>query len=210
MSYPRKSLLLSGLALGLLIGNSQANAFDPKKALEQHKAKQPTEQQVIYERYRNKQEARIYDDGTVSIGNMFWMRCSLGQQWDGTTCTGNTLWYQRDDAQMMPGLMNAQGGFAGHSDWRLPTATELASLRVCSSGEANLRYGGTISAHGGTTFQSCDGDYSSPTLDTNLFPETPGGPFWGGPWYINFKFGSISSGNASDRAAVRLVRRGRI
>ena len=174
MRYPLKPLLLSGL----LIGSSQALAFDPNAALRQqeaqqqaqHQAQQVRDEQALYERYRNKEieTARINNDGTVTIDNLQWMRCSLGQQWNGTTCTGNATTHNWNDASALPELMNAQGGFAGHSDWRLPTISELASLRVCSSGSAI----GTLNLTGVITFNLCSGNYSSPTLDTRLFPGT--------------------------------------
>lgn len=205
MRDPLKPLLLSGLVFGLMIGSSQAQNFDPHEALRQQEAQRQAQQvrdeQALYERYRNKQTASINNDGTVTIGNLQWMRCSLGQQWNGSTCTGLATEHNWNDARALPGLMNAQGGFAGHSDWRLPTISELASLRVCSSGRAS----DTINLPGGvTTFGWCSGDNSPPSLDTRLFPFTRLLPndlyFWSASpyagnsdraWYVYFGFGDV-------------------
>lgn len=201
MRYSLKSILLSGLTLGLLIGSSHALSFDPNEALRQQKARQEAEEEAqrqareakqeiehraIYERYRNKETARINDNGTVTIGNLQWMRCALGQQWNGTTCIGDASEHNGNDARALPGLMNAQGGFAGYTDWRLPTASELASLRVCSTGRA---FGTYDKLPGGvTTFSHCDGKISPPTIDTRLFPGAPLGTAWSGSLSRNPKY----------------------
>ena len=218
MRYTRKPLLLSGLYLGLLIGSSQAQTFDPNEALRQQEsqrqAQQAREEQARYERYRNKETARINNDGTVTIGNLQWMRCSLGQQWNGTTCTGNASSHNWNDARALPMLMNAQGGFAGHRDWRLPTISELTSLRVCSSGRAS----DTANLPGGvTTFDHCISPYSGPTLDTRLFPGTPSSLVWSGSpharysnlaWVVYFWNGAVGYIDRSGETQVRLVRGG--
>ena len=61
-------------------------------------------------------------DGTVTdpTTGLIWMRCSMGQTWDGTTCTGtasNYVW-----------APNVTATFAGHSDWRVPNIRELQTI----------------------------------------------------------------------------------
>ncbi len=79
-------------------------------------------------------------DGTAVHlpSGLHWMRCSLGQSWAATTCSGSALnltqW--RDALQLVRavnlGESNADGdgapGFAGHTDWRMPNIKELSSL----------------------------------------------------------------------------------
>jgi hypothetical protein len=53
-----------------------------------------------------------------------WMRCALGQNWNGATCTGSGQAYTWQAA-----LQAAEGSsFAGYSDWRLPDIKELSSI----------------------------------------------------------------------------------
>ncbi len=69
----------------------------------------------------------VHPDGTVTHNStgLMWMRCSLGQQWDGMTCSGQ---YQHVFS-WTTALAAAEGEvFAGYSDWRLPNKHELASI----------------------------------------------------------------------------------
>lgn len=63
-------------------------------------------------------------DGTVTDTRtgLMWMRCALGQTWDGTTCVGEAKGYTWEEA------MALHHGFAGHDDWRLPSIDELKSI----------------------------------------------------------------------------------
>ncbi|NMQ06836.1 DUF1566 domain-containing protein [Candidatus Accumulibacter phosphatis] len=53
---------------------------------------------------------------------LMWMRCALGQTWDGTTCVGKPDSYTWDQATTL------QHRFAGFNDWRLPDIVELQGL----------------------------------------------------------------------------------
>ncbi len=63
-------------------------------------------------------------DGTVThkTTGLVWMRCSMGQTWDGTTCTGTAKTYTYADAVALTTT------FAGNSDWRLPNIAELHTI----------------------------------------------------------------------------------
>jgi len=65
-------------------------------------------------------------DGTVTDTStgLTWMRCSLGQTWDGSTCTGKAGLYKWDQASAFTGSF----AFAGQSDWRLPNIRELNTI----------------------------------------------------------------------------------
>jgi hypothetical protein len=63
-------------------------------------------------------------DGTVTHNptGLMWKRCSEGQTWDGSNCTGMASAFNWNQA------MAITSNFAGKSDWRLPTEVELISL----------------------------------------------------------------------------------
>ena len=141
-------------------------------------------------------------DGTVTdpTTGLTWMRCSVGQSWTGTTCSGTANGYTWNNANVTPGTFT----FAGNSDWRLPNIRELQTLI-----NRSMRAG------------------FSP-IDNTAFPNSPSIGFWSStpdasdPWGFNAL--GISSGNFTDytyhsngqsistskdfSAAVRLVRGG--
>lgn len=141
-------------------------------------------------------------DGTVthSKTGLVWMQCSLGQGWDGTTCTGSAALYTWQEAlqaaqDINSGISNADGdslaGFAGQTDWRLPNKNELESIveRRCWSPAANAA----------------------------LFPSTPSAWFWSSSpganspydaWGIDFGVGNVNTYLKVNAFRVRLVRAG--
>ncbi len=89
-------------------------------------------------------------DGTVTDNTtgLMWMRCSLGQVWDGKTCGGKAATFTWADA-----LKAAAGHeFAGYTDWRLPNKNELESI--------------------------VEGRCFTPTINSSVFPATPSTYFW--------------------------------
>jgi len=65
-------------------------------------------------------------DGTVTDAStgLTWMRCSVGQTWDGSTCIGKATLYSWGKANALTGSVI----FAGQNDWRLPNIRELNTM----------------------------------------------------------------------------------
>jgi Protein of unknown function (DUF1566) len=140
---------------------------------------------------RNKASVAGYvahGDGTVTDTNarLMWMQCADGQE--GPLCEGQVLQYPWEMAKRLPDHLNLRGGFAGYSDWRLPTLQELQSLVRTDE---------------------------RPTICGEAFPNAPASLFWsstlvkeGAREACNVYFGSGSHGtNDRDNAyCVRLVR----
>jgi len=115
-----------------------------------------------------------------------WLRCSVGQVWNGETCEGEIIKLNHDQIAQAITQANEQLG----GSWRLPSREELENL-VC---------------------ESC----TQPKIDSKYFPGTVAEPYWTGQvnaiapkhfWSVNF-----FTGNTYGRffpyqeLAVRLVR----
>lgn len=128
-------------------------------------------------------------DGTVThhTTGLIWQRCSLGQNWDGSDCTGNAegfAWVAALGAA-------AHNTLAGFSDWRLPNKNELASI---------VEY-------------RC----YRPAINGQPFPNTPLDGYWSSSpyihssssaWGVGFAVGAVGYVEKSYNLRVRLVRAG--
>ena len=77
-----------------------------------------------------------------------WLRCSVGQRWDGSKCSGKIVNLSLDDVPDVINIANEQLG----GNWRLPTKAELTSI-VC---------------------KKCP----SPKINEEVFPNTDNAPYW--------------------------------
>lgn len=117
--------------------------------------------------------------------NLMWMRCAIGQTWDGETCSGEAEPYTWKQALEL----SVGYEFNGSTNWRLPNIKELSSI----------------------TERSC----TRPSVDVDLFPATPPDDFWtstpsmsdaNSAWVVAF-FNSSNSIKEKNRTVfVRLVR----
>ena len=119
-------------------------------------------------------------DGTVTHKQtgLVWMRCALGQNWDGKSCTGEAKKHNWKKALQAAPDFNAAGGYANHADWRLPNIKELDSIV-----ETQCMW---------------------PSINTEIFPGTPSLRFWsstlstshqyGYAWFIRFNDGYLDDG----------------
>nr|WP_303649988.1 DUF1566 domain-containing protein [Desulfobotulus pelophilus] len=153
---------------------------------------------------------RYYDNGNGTLTDLEtglqWMRCSLGQEWDGESCVGVAEADSWTRAMDRARAFNMSGGYAGKKDWRVPAAEELISIVFCSSGYPD---------HWNTTGQPCEGIYRRPAVLEPAFPNTPSTWFWtssedafnpGSAKVVFFHYGSSRSGDKSNEKCVRLVR----
>ena len=149
--------------------------------------------------------------------NMIWMRCSLGQTWDGSTCTGTLSTLNWQAAQDAIKAMNRNGGYGGYTDWVVPHIEDLASLIRCNTG---FKSTDKIPAKRGgeTTIQEvCKDGSQSPTIDQAIFPNTPTGWSWSASpvaengsraWLVGFNYGGTHHDKDSSTTRVRAVRAG--
>lgn len=170
----RKLSLITGLAL--LLAAASAVAADCRSELQ---ASTPT--------------ARFEANGeTVSDTQttLVWMRCAIGQQWNGSACTGEPQAMDWGEAKQMVERFNREG-YAGRNDWRLPVLPELASIveRRCFN----------------------------PRMNEAVFPGAVPMVFWSGmeksgtenlAYALDFGGGAVQTALKESRGAVRLVRGG--
>ena len=139
-------------------------------------------------------QAKTYSDngdGTVTdpTTGLTWMRCAMGQEWDGATCSGTAKTYTYEEAKALTGTVS----FAGHGDWRLPNIRELLTI--------------------------LDRAVDDPAIDKTAFPDAPSLIFWSSSYNANVlgfawheAFTNCYFGNQDYRYynfGVRLVRGGK-
>jgi len=129
----------------------------------------------------------IHNDGTVTqkTTGLMWMRCDLGQKWDGASCTEAASFFTWNEALNKADLEK----FAGYTDWRLPNKNELESI----------------------VEERC----VLPAVNTGVFPATPtefhwtSTPYVGlgtGVWSVGFSYAVVTATEKSGKIHVRLVR----
>lgn len=92
----------------------------------------------------------IHNDGTVTDNQtgLMWLRCSLGQNWNGSTCNGSSRNYDWEEA--LDAAENASD--ASYSDWYLPNIKELESIVELAC--------------------------VSPSINEVIFPNSPSNRYW--------------------------------
>ncbi len=125
----------------------------------------------------------ISTDGTEvtdSKTGLIWRRCSEGQSWSGSACTGAALVYNHEQA-----LVRVKT----QTSWRLPNVKELVSIVDRSLGSPAINatvFPGTVSS-----WYWSSSPYED---DANV------------AWYVSFSDGDGDYGSRSSTYYVRLVR----
>jgi len=108
--------------------------------------------------------------------NLIWMRCSLGQTWNGKACKGKAKQYTWQEAIDAAKALNNNDGFGGYSDWVVPHIEDLSTIRYCSTEfeettEIPSKAGGTK-----TVGKWCKDKSNASNI---IFPNTPTeGTYW--------------------------------
>ena len=141
----------------------------------------------------------IHGNGTVidTSTGLMWKHCSEGLS--GVNCeNGNADTYTWDDAIQR---FRYGSSYAGYSDWRMPTVNELKTLIYCSNGT------------GANNTCGCKYRSRSPTINIQVFPNTPSSSYWsaspytsGAAWGVYFYDGCAAGYACNDSFTVRLVR----
>ena len=66
------------------------------------------------------------------------MRCSVGQQWRGTTCQGCTKVFSLQEANDYTDELCKAGGYAGLNNWRVPNLNGLVTISKLQCGPPRI------------------------------------------------------------------------
>ncbi|MDO9106116.1 MAG: DUF1566 domain-containing protein [Methylovulum sp.] len=147
--------------------------------------------QADQEQLIGKYTASTNGTATDTETRLVWCRFALGQTWDNDAVHGDARVYTWQDAFDAVQAFNGQGGYAGHTDWRMPDISELKALLDRQAGTAKTQH-----------------------INHAVFPRNPPwvwscspyAGYGGGSWFVNFNEGLALNENPSFHRAVRLVR----
>lgn len=157
-------------------------------------------------------QSSIWLDPTTDV---MWMRCSIGQTWVGTTCTGQATLYTWYDAQAKIAELNASGGHAGYTDWDLPSIEDLMSIVRCDKGFVKKIDIPSKSGELKTIDAECRINSTLPTINRSLFPKNPAAGFWSvtqgmsdqDAWHMAFDDGFLYPNSKQKKYHIRLNRK---
>ncbi len=148
----------------------------------------------------------VHKDGAMVLdkaSGLVWMRCSLGQKWDGKTCAGNPKKYDLGDAQVAAGSFNVDGGMGGYTDWVLPKLQQLLGLVDCR-GSAKRQEDGNFWKGRPKEIDDLPIDELLRSYCWGVAPSIGGDPLFA--WSVGFGYGYVGSNSRYGSGQVRLVR----
>lgn len=117
---------------------------------------------------------------------LIWKRCSEGQAWNGTMCTGSATTHTHEQAMSLAGQAT--------TGWRLPNVRELSSLLDLGCHNPAI----DRVAFPNTPYQTYPQSYfwtTTPLTYSNSYA-----------WMVGFSDGAVDNGGRSGARHVRLVR----
>tara|TARA_A100001011_G_C13812856_1_gene635576 strand:- start:98 stop:568 length:471 start_codon:yes stop_codon:yes gene_type:complete len=106
---------------------------------------------IVFLNFYEVQSKDFIDKGVYVIdlkSRVEWLKCSVGQQWNEVSCTGEAIKISIEEAEKIKSQVGEELG----GEWRLPNKQELNSL-IC---------------------KKCEGA----KINKDIFPDTPAGLFW--------------------------------
>lgn len=162
--------------------------------------------------FASKDGEMIWDKGS----GLVWLRCSVGQRWNGRTCSGAAQEFNFDDALALARKMRETNGLRENSTWTIPSIKDLTGLISCSNGSTYRQE--KINGGKTTLWHTCPDDAVAPVIDPGAFPNIVSGWYWsstedqGNPargWSLYTDNGMVMVNFKSfGRYAILLVRRG--
>ena len=145
-------------------------------------------------------------DGTITDLNthLMWEKKSA----DGSIHDQSNLYGWADAFSTFIGGLNAGGGFAGHTDWRLPNVKELQSIinyQNVNYQNVNLAVSTAFNANCAPdcTVTTCSCTQSNDYWSSTTYQDIPNDA-----WFVNFSYGGDSANSKSSNYYVRAVRGG--